>query len=126
MVHCWLVLGRNRLVHHRTVSVLLDVSKKTLASVAPGGLAELSRRELKSVEVLKQVLSMLMAHGIHQCIPHTLSPMTLQVEGDMDKVVASHETFLVHEKSERLPRETLRNVSKHNCCKMRIAVTNLA
>lgn len=112
-------------MHDGTVSVLLDVSKKPLAGVAPGGLTELSRGKLKSIEVLQQVLSMFMAYSVHQCIPHTLSPMTLQVEGDMDKVVASHETLLIHQQGERLPCESLWNVSKHDGGEVRVVVAAL-
>lgn len=124
MVDCRFVLHRNGFMHHGAVPVFLNMRNQALACVAPRCFARLARLESMTIEMPTKPLTMLVAHHINQCVPNTLSPMTLHVEGNVDKIIAAHETFLVHQDREHLPRECFGNISKHNSCQMELWIAS--
>lgn len=109
----------HRLVHHRTVTIALDVWPQPLERIAPGDIAYLLGCDFpsaKALELMHGVSSILIVCEIDKGI--SKARKAEEVHGDIDKVVAALEALTVQEREQHIARVAVGHVAEHHGCKL--------
>jgi len=86
----------NRRMHHRTVSVFFDMLFEALVGVTPGDVARLFALHAPIAEALEACLELQSPSAVHEIDEAIANARpSLEVNWDIDQIVAAFEAFLV-------------------------------